>query len=319
MIKYFFLSLGIMSWIILSGEYPLAYDTIYNTVGDSVVCCFTLERIPSGTKLLIGKISNDGSYEKYVTNTIKSSCEKAKRDSIIFFAPGFEEQKAVLKLEIDGLTFCEMVYVPAGRYFVQINPEEIEQYSLSAYWISKREISNNQFKEFIKNDGYETEDYWIIENGLMKNKMIGWHYQGSRPITKPYGWDFQLDPWYAETNYPGDEDPVTGTTWFEAYAYCRWMNSNLPTYEQLVACFTSESDVLTFEQKNKSVLQVNNAAAEWTSSGIDPTAISCGNCNEMRLLENSDICDLPYPMDRYSCPLYRNSNLGFRLVVLDNP
>lgn len=60
---------------------------------------------------------------------------------------------------------------------------------------------------------------------------------------------------------------------------------------------------------------VDGGAAEWSLSGGDPTAFSCGGCNEMRALENSDDCHSPYPMSRYRCPLNRTANMGFRLVA----
>lgn len=64
---------------------------------------------------------------------------------------------------------------------------------LSAYYIDKYEVSNSQYTEFIKATDYPAPAYFD-------------HHELNRP-----------------------KYPVTGVNWYDANAYCHWMNKRLPT------------------------------------------------------------------------------------------
>ncbi len=290
--------------------YPLLYDVTYSETGtDSVLCRFRLRDMPPSASVALYDYATG--CELY-THPVRQG---AVVDSFAFHAPGFRGDSAYAFVLVDGRMYGEMVYIPAGRYAVVNSSGTIEQYSVKPFYIGKREVCNEQFRMFIAADGYDDETFWRIEGDLMKDPNIGWHYQGLKRMSKPWDWDFSEKPWFANVALNNPLDPVCGVTWFESYAFSRWIGGNLPEWEQLMACFRDELDEVNPVASTLEVIGVNDSAAEWTLYGIDPTGISCGGCNEMRILENNEKTQYPFPVSYYKCPLFRNDFLGFRIAI----
>jgi formylglycine-generating enzyme required for sulfatase activity len=94
----------------------------------------------------------------------------------------------------------ETVYVPAGPFWMG-SPEgegvavwETPQHEvdLSAYWIGKYPVTNEQYAEFVRKTG--------------------------RIVPPAAGWEGQIPP--ADRL----EHPVSGVTWYDALAYCEWLS-----------------------------------------------------------------------------------------------
>jgi len=98
------------------------------------------------------------------------------------------------------------------------------------YLIDRYELTNEQFAAFVRSDGYEIMEYWIIDDGSIEIQETGWNYAGRFRWQAPRYWDpsanppWSTDPW---SNLP--TSPVLGLSWFEAYAYCKWSGRRLPT------------------------------------------------------------------------------------------
>ncbi|MCD4829874.1 MAG: formylglycine-generating enzyme family protein [Candidatus Cloacimonetes bacterium] len=272
--------------------------------------------IPRGAHVQLDMVQADGTLLLLGGKTVECAIGHPVSDSLVVSAASFAPESAFLKVIVDGIEYGEMVHIPAGRYSICIADRMIEQFSLKDYFISKREISNEQYRQFIRADGYDSESVWIIAEGLMKDTRIGWHYQGTRKLSKPIEWDYGIEPWFANSPFDAGHNSVAGITWFEANAFCNWIGASMPTYGQLASCFPGESFAGSAQKEQTAlVLGVADGAAEWTCSGIDPQSSSCGGCNEMRLLENSEVNQCPFPMSSYKCPLFRNEYLGFRIAV----
>jgi len=108
-----------------------------------------------------------------------------------------EKRKLQIVLEAEqGLG--DMVYIPAGKFimgsvagYADEQPEH-EVY-LDAYYIDKYEVTNAQYRRFCRATGH------------------------------------RRTPYPASRNLGGDNQPVVGVSWYDAWEYCRWAGKRLPT------------------------------------------------------------------------------------------
>ncbi|MBI3947775.1 MAG: SUMF1/EgtB/PvdO family nonheme iron enzyme [Armatimonadetes bacterium] len=94
----------------------------------------------------------------------------------------------------DGMEF---VFVPAGPFTIgsddrEENEKPAHSVRLLGYRISKYEVTLGQFRQFVRSSGYQPAGAW-------------------------------------EQSGTDDRLPVTGVTWGDAAAYCRWAGGRLPT------------------------------------------------------------------------------------------
>ena len=79
--------------------------------------------------------------------------------------------------------------------------------ALKPFEIRKYPITVAEFTKFIADGGYRREDLWPAE---------AWHWRVDNEIEFPQDWHEQQQ---------APNCPVTGLSWFEAVAYCRWLTS----------------------------------------------------------------------------------------------
>ena len=114
-------------------------------------------------------------------------------------------QPRVFTDPIDG---SEMIYVPAGTLKMGSNEEDNEKpvhdMHVDAFYISKYEITNKQYKQFV-----DANPEW--SKGRVDSKLVQ---------------DDYLEHWEGES-YPSDkaDHPVVNVSWFAAKAYCQWASS----------------------------------------------------------------------------------------------
>ncbi|MDG4551659.1 MAG: SUMF1/EgtB/PvdO family nonheme iron enzyme [Candidatus Contendobacter sp.] len=84
-------------------------------------------------------------------------------------------------------------------------PLEIADFELAAY-----PVTVAQFRPFVEMDGYRDENFW---------SQNGWQWRTEENREAPGLWDDSI--W----NLPNH--PVVGVTWYEAEAYCNWLNKRL--------------------------------------------------------------------------------------------
>ena len=144
----------------------------------------------------------------------------------------------------------DWVEIPSGA-FTMGSPEDEEdawedekpahKVHLAQYYIGRYPITNAQYRPFWEGGGYEEQRYWTEEGWAWRqgapadlspidDKDLKKRYQdwlANRPQEKrdrPYWWD---DP-----KWGGVNRPVVGVSWYEALAYCTWLNEKLKKWAE---------------------------------------------------------------------------------------
>lgn len=84
-------------------------------------------------------------------------------------------------------------------------PLDIADFELAAY-----PVTVAQFKPFVERGGYREQRYWSV---------VGWRWREEADQLEPERWN---DPVWTQPN-----QPVIGASWYEAEAYCQWLNEQL--------------------------------------------------------------------------------------------
>jgi formylglycine-generating enzyme required for sulfatase activity len=120
-----------------------------------------------------------------------------------------------VRVEIPDIAWCG---VPAGPFVMgsdkaqdpdaydDESPQH-EQPMLYDYRISRYPVTNAQFAAFVQDGGYANRGYWT---------EAGWQDKGDRAEPETYGGVFDLP-----------NHPVVMVSWYEALAFCRWLDEQL--------------------------------------------------------------------------------------------
>jgi formylglycine-generating enzyme required for sulfatase activity len=97
------------------------------------------------------------------------------------------------------------IRIPAGKFWMGEPPDH--EVTLAGFEIGRYPVTVQEYKKFIEEGGYEKEDYWGETGGFGEFK----------------------EPWNWEEQQSHGNRPVTGVSWWEASAYCKWAKGRLPT------------------------------------------------------------------------------------------
>jgi uncharacterized repeat protein (TIGR02543 family) len=116
-----------------------------------------------------------------------------------------------------------------------------------SFQMSKYEITNSQFAQFIAEGGYSTQSYWTT-NGWAQKISNGW--------TQPH---LLTNP-----GFDGANQPVTTVSWYEAVAFCNWLSAKeglTPAYNSL-----GQTDVSAYGYRLPTEVEWEYAAAKGASN-----------------------------------------------------
>ena len=146
---------------------------------------------------------------------------------------------------------------------------------LHPYEMADRPVTNDEFRDFIRDGGYRTPSLWMSE---------GWAKVQSEAWTGPMYWDAQAE---TEFTLAGRREidpyaPVCHVSYYEADAYARWAGARLPRESewehltetrvdidaQLRAANFADAGFLHPQpaQRDEGLLQLFGDVWEWTSS-----------------------------------------------------
>jgi len=104
------------------------------------------------------------------------------------------------------------------------------------FYIGTYEVTNEEYADFVDADGYEVKDYWLIDPEDNEEAETGWDWKEEQGRIAPgyhlyatdedLSWDLTKDPYWIDDPYSNQATtPVIGVSWYEAYAYCKWLSS----------------------------------------------------------------------------------------------
>jgi len=107
-----------------------------------------------------------------------------------------------------------MVLIPAGTFIrgseskeARDNEQPVREIYLDAFKISKYPVTNEEYRRFVEAGGYSTKEYWTKD---------GWEWKEREKITEPEYWHSR--------KWNGANFPVVGVSWYEVFAYARWLS-----------------------------------------------------------------------------------------------
>ncbi len=125
----------------------------------------------------------------------------------------------------------QMCYVPPGEFIMggtnsrydDEKPEHVQRVQ-AGFWMGRTPVTQAQFGQFVEAGGYKNKDLWTEAIAAKRwdagaGKFRDWQ-DTWRERPAPYDGAFMLP-----------NHPVVGVSWYEARAFCRWMNSQLPSRE----------------------------------------------------------------------------------------
>jgi formylglycine-generating enzyme required for sulfatase activity/calcineurin-like phosphoesterase family protein/energy-coupling factor transporter ATP-binding protein EcfA2 len=104
-----------------------------------------------------------------------------------------------------------MIFIPAGE-FIRGSKEykdakPVNHIYLDDFMIGVYPVTNQEFKRFVDDKGYQTEAFW---------PGVGWQWRLEEKVIEPALWH--------NRKWNGPNFPVVGVSWYEAAAYANWLN-----------------------------------------------------------------------------------------------
>ena len=237
-------------YVLFDEDFSFVFNSYYETVGKRVV------RSDRGN-LSRPSVKKVYAYRKYVTNNIKQFFNATQSEELnSLLEIGIHHEKQHQELLLTDIKYIlgnnpllptysdafedhpvethtqDWITVEEGIHEIGHNTTDFcydnelgrHKVFLHTYKISNKLITNGEYMEFIKADGYQRFDIWHAE---------GWDWVNQNQITSPLYWHNIDGEWHHYTSKGlqkvTKEGPITHISYFEAFAYAQWKGYRLPT------------------------------------------------------------------------------------------
>jgi formylglycine-generating enzyme required for sulfatase activity/AraC-like DNA-binding protein/dienelactone hydrolase len=266
---------------------------------------------------------------KMSSNYNQIKVEQAGKESFQFFtsAKMFKNVKVTLddKQDEEGIYFPETDLFLANTNYSKSH----ENLLIKPFYMDRYEVSNKEFKEFVDSNGYYREEFWPTE--LMYNgTKISFNDVKTTFVDQS---NFPSPKDWVQGTYENGKDlfPVSGISWYEAYAYAKFRNMSLPSVAEWFYAFDrnrperalknaninsynySKSRIESNSENNNGIFDMAGNVREWVSNNIKDD-------QSKGILGGSFADDTYVPFDFYSQNAWnRSSYNGLRLVKKIEP
>jgi class 3 adenylate cyclase len=158
-------------------------------------------------------------------------------DTLEFMNAPFIMQNKTYRLSKPGAYPDNMLFVPFDqwRYWPTgwiLGLGDAGKPALNDYLVDKYEVTNQEFKEFVNLGGYSNKEYWkqpfIKDGSALSREEAMKLFVDATGHPGPATWEIGDFP-EGQENYP-----VTGISWYEAMAYAKFAEKDLPTVFQWI-------------------------------------------------------------------------------------
>jgi formylglycine-generating enzyme required for sulfatase activity len=191
--------------------------------------------------------------------------------------------------------FFGLLEIPSGKFTMGSRKGDKEAYDWEygnpkqlsmpyRYWMGRYPVSVVQYAHFIDEGGYE-EDTWWSETALLWKKGEWDSQQDNEDIKR---WlarrprELRRQPMWWEEQKVYASRPVMGITWFEARAYCQWLDSRLrqqlAKHDQSPLPAGYEIRMPTEAEWEKAARHADDRRYPWGDKDSDDTRANYADC-----------------------------------------
>ena len=199
--------------------------------------------------------------------------KKSKKPIPVEIEPKSIEIKGGLyDMGYNGTNFCYDIELPEHKVY-------LNDYKIDAFL-----VTNEQYLEFIDDEGYETYKHWLSD---------GWEKVKENEWNAPMYWEKINEDWmihdFLGPRKLNPKEPVCHVSYYEADAYCKWIGKRLPTEAEWekAACWNENKQHKTiFPWGNDQPTEQRANLLEshqWgcTEIGSYPEGVSFYGCHQM--------------------------------------
>lgn len=220
----------------LEAEQALPDDPLLHRLLSVIAVRMSFVTEPSGADVYYRRYGDaDGDWELLGTTPLESL--RLPRDVFHwrFEKPGFQTAERAneafngsyrLQLTKGQLAENMVAIPPVERHFL-LTGYQLNAFDVPAFEADRFEVTNEEFSDFVRS-GYENAAYWSGLEFLLDGERISWEHAVDRFRDKTGR--FGPSTWEGGTYPEGSgRHPVAGISWYEAAAYARFRNKQLPT------------------------------------------------------------------------------------------